>query len=53
MGNTVPEKESIEHCSYIVMVPILSGFKGISSPPDERLTEYTHLPEPPTEQLIA
>jgi hypothetical protein len=38
MGNTVPEKESIEHCRYIVMFPILSRFMGISSPPWERLT---------------
>ncbi len=29
MGNTVPEKESIEHCSYTVMFTILSGFMGI------------------------
>jgi hypothetical protein len=43
MGNTVPEKESIEHCSYTVMFQRLSGFKGTSSPPDERLTEYTRL----------
>jgi hypothetical protein len=38
MGNTVPEKESIEHCRYIVMFPILSGFMDISSPPKDRLT---------------
>ena len=43
MGNTVPEKESIEHCSYTVMFQILSGFKGTRSPPDARLTEYTRL----------
>src|SRR6202035_572837 len=36
MGNTVPEKESIEHCSYTVMFTILSGFMGISSPPKDR-----------------
>jgi len=38
MGNTVPEKESIAHCGYTVMFPILSGFMGTSSPPQERLT---------------
>ncbi len=38
MGNTVPEKESIEHCRYTVMFTILSGLMGISSPPKERLT---------------
>jgi hypothetical protein len=31
MGNTVPEKESIEHRRYTVMFPILSGFMGFGS----------------------
>jgi hypothetical protein len=35
MGNTVQEKESIEHCSYTLMFTILSGFMGIGSPPKE------------------
>ena len=33
MGNTVLEKESIEHCGYTVMFTFLSGFMGISSTP--------------------
>ena len=36
MGNTVPEKVSIKHCRYTVMFPILSGFMGISVPPQEK-----------------
>jgi hypothetical protein len=39
MGNTMPEKESIEHCSYTLMFTILSGFMGIGSPPKKRLHE--------------
>jgi hypothetical protein len=38
MGNTLPEKESIEHCRYTGMLTILSGFIGISSPPKGWLT---------------
>ena len=40
----MPEKESIEHCSYTVMFTILSGFMGISLP-----REYTCLASQPTE----
>jgi hypothetical protein len=40
MGNTVTEKESIEHRRYTVMFPILSGFMRIGS----RFEEYTCLP---------
>jgi hypothetical protein len=39
MGNTVPEKESIEHCRYTVMFTILSGFMGISLPPQGKIDE--------------
>jgi hypothetical protein len=40
MGNTVLEKESIEHCGYTGMFTFLSGFMGISSTPQHRRTEY-------------
>jgi hypothetical protein len=40
MGNTVLEKESIEHCGHTVMFTFLSGFMGISSTPQQRRTEY-------------
>ena len=52
MGNTVPEKESIEHCRYIVMFPILSGFMGIRLPPQGRAQESIRgLPVPPSDVL--
>ena len=46
MGNTVLEKESIKHCRYTVMFPILSGFIDLSSPPQERLAKVYPLVEP-------
>jgi hypothetical protein len=53
MGNTVPEKESIEHCSYTVIFTILSGFMGTSSPPKERMTRVYLLAEAADRYLIA
>jgi hypothetical protein len=52
MGNTVPEKESIEHCRYIVMFPILSGFMAIIfTAPGKGSRKYTRLPVPLTDVL--
>lgn len=52
MGNTVPEKESIEHCRYTVMFTILSSFMGISLPPRGRQTKVYLLASAANRELI-